>query len=124
MPFDTTVAGVVFQCKLDQCFGQIKNVIVIADDVMIVGKKTNHSDHDQALTTLFETARRCNVHLNYDKLQYKRQEFEFCAENYTTSGCKQAQSKVSAITAMPVPTCKKQVQSFIGMINYLSKFSA
>ena len=24
---------------------------------------------------------------------------------------------------MPAPTCKKQVQSFIGMINYLSKFS-
>ena len=27
---------------------------------------------------------------------------------------------VSAITKMPVPTSKKQVQSFIGMINYLS----
>ena len=25
---------------------------------------------------------------------------------------------------MPAPTCKKQVQSFIGMINYLSNFSA
>ena len=25
---------------------------------------------------------------------------------------------------MPPPTCKKQVQSFIGMVNYLSKFSA
>ena len=24
---------------------------------------------------------------------------------------------------MPAPTCKKQVQSFIGMVNYLSKFS-
>ena len=25
---------------------------------------------------------------------------------------------------MPPPQCKKQVQSFIGMVNYLSKFSA
>ena len=25
---------------------------------------------------------------------------------------------------MPPPNCKKQVQSFIGMVNYLSKFSA
>ena len=25
---------------------------------------------------------------------------------------------------MPAPTCKKQVQSFLGIINYLSKFSA
>ena len=34
------------------------------------------------------------------------------------------QSKVNAIVDMPLPTCKKQVQSFIGMVNYLSKFSA
>ena len=36
---------------------------------------------------------------------------------------KPAQSKVSAITVMPSPTNKKQAQSFIGMVNCLSKFS-
>ena len=39
MSFEATVAGNVFQCKLDQCFGQIKTVIVIADDIMIWEKK-------------------------------------------------------------------------------------
>ena len=61
MPFGMRVAGDFFQYKLDQCFGHLKNVIVIADDIMIVGKKPNHSDHDQALTTLPETARKSNV---------------------------------------------------------------
>ena len=61
MPFGATVAGDVFQCKLDQCFGHLKNVIVMVDDIMIVGKKPNHRDHDQALTTLLKTARKCNV---------------------------------------------------------------
>ena len=50
MSFGATVAGDVFQCKLDQCFGKIKQVIVIADDIMIVGKKQNHSGHDQCNT--------------------------------------------------------------------------
>ena len=77
MPFGVTVAGDMFQHKLDQCFGQIKQVIVIVDDMIIVGKKQNHSDHDQVLTTLLETARRCNVQLNYEKLQYKKQEVDF-----------------------------------------------
>ena len=67
----------VFQHKLDQCFGHIKQVIVIADDIMIVGKKPNQNNHDQALTTLLETVRRCNVQLNYEKLQYKKQEVDF-----------------------------------------------
>ena len=37
MPFGITVAGDVFQRKLDQHFGQIEQVIVIADDIMVVG---------------------------------------------------------------------------------------
>ena len=51
-------------------------------------------------------------------------EVDFFGETYTTSGHKPAQGKVSAITEMPTPACKKQVHSFIGMVNYLSKFSA
>ena len=48
MPFGDTVAGDVFQCKCDQCFGMIKQVILLADDIMIVGKQQNHRDQDIA----------------------------------------------------------------------------
>ena len=123
MPFGITVAGDVFQQKLDQCFGKIDQVIVIAYDIVIIGKKQNYRDRDVALTTLLETAGKCNVKLNFDKLQYKKTEVDFFDETYATDGCKPAQSKVSAIVQMPAPTCKKQVQSFIGMVNYLLKFS-
>ena len=124
MPFGITVAGDVFQRKLDQYFGKIDNVIVIADDIMVVVNQQNHRDHDIALTNLLETARRRNIHLNYDKLHYKATEVDFFGETYTTDGCKPAPNKISAIAEMPPPTCKKQVQSFIGIINYHSKFSA
>ena len=124
MPFGVTIVRDVFQHKLDQCFGHIQNVIVIADDIMVVGNQHNHRDHDQVFTTLLETARKCNVGLNYEKLQYKQEEVYFFGETYTTNGCKPAQRKVKAFNEMPAPTCKKQVQSFIGMTNYLSKFSA
>ena len=61
MPFGVTEAADVFQCKLDQCFGYLKNVFLTTDDIMIVGKKPSQSDNDQALTALLETARKCNV---------------------------------------------------------------
>ena len=61
--------------------------------------------------------------MNYEKLQYKK-EVGFFSETYTASGHMPDQSKVSVIAKMPVPTSKKQVQSFIGMTNYLSKFSS
>ena len=72
MSFAATVSRRCVPIKLDQCFGHIKQVIVLTDGIMIVGKKPIHSNHDQALTTLLETARRCNVQLNYEKLQYKK----------------------------------------------------
>ena len=68
MPFGATVTGDIFQRKLDQCFGHLENVIMIADDIMVVGKQPNHKDHNMGLTKLLNTARECNVHLNYDKL--------------------------------------------------------
>ena len=37
MPFGTKVASNVFQCRLDECFGKREQVIIIADDIMIVG---------------------------------------------------------------------------------------
>ena len=123
MPFGATVAGDVFQCKLDECFGHIPNVIVIADDIMTVGEKPDHKDHDQAHKSLLETARHCNVRLNYEKLQYKQSEVEFFGETYTVDGHKPIKGKVQAIVDMPTPSCKKEVQYFIGMINYLSKLS-
>ena len=69
MPFGARVAGGVFQHKLDECFGKIKQVIITADNIMIVGYKPDHSNHDTAFTNLLHAVKECNVKLNYDKLQ-------------------------------------------------------
>ena len=86
MPFGATVAGDVFQHKLDECVGKMEQVIIIADDIMVVGYKPDHSDHDEALTILLQTSQKCNMKLNYDNLQYKQDEVEFFGETCTTSG--------------------------------------
>ena len=105
MPFGITMAADLFQQKLDQCFSHLKNVIVITDDIMVVGKY--HKDYDLALTALLEMARKCNVWIHYDKLQYKKTEAYFFGETYTINEHKPAQTKVSAITSMPQLSFKK-----------------
>ena len=70
MPFGITIAGDVFQQKLEQCFSHLKNVIIIADDIIVIGK--NQKEYDLALTMLLDTARECRVRLSYDKLQYRK----------------------------------------------------
>ena len=123
MPFGITVAGDVFQRKLDTIFGNLSQVACIADDIIVVGYKADHSDHDTAFTRLLQTAHENNVKLNFEKLQYKQTQMDFFGETYTTDGRKPSSDKVKAITNMPQPANKKELQSFIGMVNYLGKFN-
>ena len=94
MPFGVTVASDVFQRKLDECFGKLKQVIIIPHDIMVVGYEPDHTDHNQAFTHLLQTAQKCNIKLNYGKLQYKKDEVDFFCDTYTTSGHKPAKRKV------------------------------
>ena len=70
-----------------------------------------------------ETAKKNNIKLHFDKIQYKQQEVEFFGKTYMTQGCKPSNTKVKAITEMPRPTTLKDLQTFLGMVQYLSKFS-
>ena len=91
---ESTVAGDVFQRVLDECFGKLKQVIIITDDIMVVGSMSDHSNHNQAFTDLIQTSQKCNVNLNYDKLQYKQNEVDVFGETYTTSDhASQAEAK-------------------------------
>ena len=74
---------------------------------MVIGKNDNHKDHNLAFTTLLQTAKRCNIKLNYNKLKFKCTEVNFYSKTYTTDGHKPAQNKVTAIVEMPPPSSKK-----------------
>ena len=122
MPFITTVAGDIFQRKLDSIFLNLDNVMIIADDIMVIGYQEDEQDHDIAFMKLLETAKKNNIKLNFNNIQYKQKEVEFFGKIYTTHGCKPSDTKVKTITKMPKTTCLKDLQTFLGMVQYLSKF--
>ena len=97
--------------------------MVITDDIMVIGYQEDEQDHDKAFSQLLETTKKNNIKLNFDKIQYKQKEVEFFSETYTTQGCKPSDMKVRAITEMLQPTTLKDLHTFLGMVQYLSKFS-
>ena len=109
--------------KIDSIFLNLENVMIVADDIMVIGYQEDRQDHDKAFTQLLETAKKNNIKLNFDKIQYKQKEVEFFAETYTTEGCKPSDMKVKSVTEMPKPTTVKFLQTFLGMVQYLNKFS-
>ena len=97
--------------------------MIIADDIMIIGYQEDEWDHDKAFTQVLETAKKNNIKLHFNKIQYKQKEVKFFGETYMTQGCKTSDTKVKAITKMPQSINLKDLQTFLGMIQYLSKFS-
>ena len=95
----------------------------MADDMMVIGYKQDECDHDIAFTKFLEAMKKNNIKLNYNKIQYKQQEVEFFSETYATKGHKSCNAKIIAKTEMLKPECMKDLQTFLGMVEYLSKFS-
>ena len=107
MPFGITVTGNVFQRQLDQCFGKIDQVIVIADDIMMVGKQHNHRDHDIALKICYRQQEDVTSGLTLVSCITRKLKLISLEKHTLQDSCKPAQSKVSAIVEMPPPTSKK-----------------
>ena len=93
MPFGISGASDVFQHKLDECIGDIRNVHCIADDIMIVDYETDHSDHDKALTNLFQKAERCNLKLNLEKSNTSSPQFHSLARHTLRQAINPTQAK-------------------------------
>ena len=117
------MAGDVFQERLDKITRLVEGVISIADDILIPGKHANH-DHDARLLTLLETAHMNSVTLNAKKLNFKSTDWPFFGHNLTPEGLKIDPKKVETILSMQAPTNIKDLQSFLGLLKYLNRFSA
>lgn len=71
---------------------------------------------------MLDATRKANLKLNKDKCQLGVTELTFIGDVISASGVKPDAQKVSAIMNYQRPSCKKDLQRFLGMVNYLAKF--
>ena len=121
LPFGLKVSGDVFQERLDRVLRSILNTTGIADDVLSHG--ATEAQHDAAVITLLETARANHIKFNPAKFVFKSQDYKFFGGHLTPEGYKVDPKKVKAITEMGPPKNLQDLQSFLGLVNYLNRFS-
>ena len=123
LPFGLSSAQDVFQERVDNIFGDVPGCTGIADDLIIAGWKEDGSDHDATLKTVLERARSSGLRFNDDKMVVRCKEIPFFGHIIGENGIRPDPSKVQAITAMTEPEDIKELQTFLGMTNYLSRFT-
>ncbi|XP_063956823.1 uncharacterized protein LOC135154503 [Lytechinus pictus] len=110
----------IFQQRMDRIFQNVPGCICIADDIAIVGR--TEEEHDRNLYLLMETAKQEGLVFNSSKCTIKKEAINFFGSKNTRSGIYPDPSKVEAITSMPSPKDKKDVQRSLGLFTYLAAY--
>ena len=121
MPFGLSNAPAVFQ-KLMSVVLQGCNDFSTAylDDIMIFSPTLE--EHLEHICVIFDRLRQHILKLKLKKCSFLRSETHYIGFVISEEGIKPHQKKVEAIRSLPVPTCVREVRSFIGMCSYYRRF--
>ncbi|KAF6026932.1 hypothetical protein EB796_014759 [Bugula neritina] len=91
------------------------------DDVCIWGK--SQEEHDSRVRAVLRRMVDAGMTLNVEKCKFSRSSIKFLGHVISSSGIRANPEAVQGIESFATPTCVKDVRSFLGMANQLSKFS-
>ncbi|PIK59033.1 hypothetical protein BSL78_04060 [Apostichopus japonicus] len=121
LPFGLISSQDIFQQDLDGILGGIANVFCIKDDILIAAE--TQEQHDIALQKVFQACRQNNIRLNSDKCYFNQVKVKLFGHILSADGIAPDPAKVSAIRNLKAPSTKQELQSLLGLVQYLAKFA-
>ena len=122
MPMGASLSSDVYQYKVDGHLEHIRNCVAIMDDIIIFGFSPDGTDHDMIVRQVMNKAKEVSMRFNPSKCQFKRTEVKFFGMVLNRQGVVPDPAKIEALLKLPEPKIEALLQSFLGMINYLSRF--
>lgn len=120
LPFGVKPAASIFQSAMDKILEGLENVQAYIDDVLMWGKTPQ--DLSKTMTLVFERLKKFNVKVNLEKCKFIVKEVKYLGHILCSEGVKPNLEKIKAILEAPQPKNITEVRSFVGMVNFYSKF--
>ena len=122
MPMGALLSSDVYQYKVDGHLEHIENCVAITDDIIAFGFNPDGTDHDATVRQIMNKAKQVGMRFNPAKCQFKCEEVKFFVMVLNRQGVVPDPAKIEALLKLPEPKTEALLQSFLGMINYLSRF--
>ena len=119
-PFGLKNAGQDFQRLMDAILGDIPRVYVYIDDILVASESPEQ--HLEDLKTVFKILSDNGLVVQRSKCVLGKSELEFLGYHVDVNGIAPLPTRVEAIRAVPAPTSIKELQRFLGMVNYYRRF--
>jgi len=122
LPFGLINSVAEFQKILDQVLGPeiLRFAAVYVDDIQITS--TSFQEHMQHLELIFKKLAEHNITINRNKSQFLKKQVIFLGHIISERGISMDPDKIQTIRNFQPPKTRKQVQSFLGFINFYRKF--
>lgn len=120
IPFGLKVSTPALLRALDLKLEDLTFILRFVDDMLCLS--TDIEEHFAHLNTLLERLIECGITLNFSKCKFAQTEAKFLGHILTPEGIKQDPEKLDKIRNYQRPRNLKELQSFLGFLNFYSKF--
>jgi len=123
MFFGLTNSPATFQAMMNELLRNLINtgkVAVFIDDV-IVGMETEEG-HDELVAEVVKRLEENDLYVKLEKCKWKVEEVEFLGVIIGPEGIKIEKEKVKGVLEWPTPKYVKDIQKFLGLVNYYRRF--
>ena len=107
----------IFQEKMDELFQDFKQVRAYIDDILCL-TTGSWKDHLTTLKRVLTIMQKANLRINAKKSFFGRESCEYLGYWVTRKGIQPLPKKVKAIQKIAKPKNKRDLRSFIGMVNF------
>jgi cleavage and polyadenylation specificity factor subunit 1 len=120
MPFGLMNAGATFQWKVDRVVADLEAVFAFVGDMDVASR--NAEEHAVHLRQLFTRLREHGLVINVEKCVFGAPSIQFLGHHLSAEGVEPLPENVSAVTDFPRPSTVKELQMFLGMVNFYRRF--
>ena len=113
-------AGATFQRLMDTIFGHIPFCIVYTDDILVFSETV--SDHHTHLQEVLDLLQQNGLVVRPDKCIFGASTLSFLGHRIDKHGVYPTDEKIKAVKDYPQPTSNKELQRYLGLVNYYHRF--